>query len=77
MASLSDKEIENLVHGTGGYEFVQTRSFPHFLVRHYLKKFKVPVLRHNFGKVAHEIDGKLFVRNEKNDGPFTCRACGR
>ena len=75
MRQLSDQEIENLVHGKSGYEFVNSSSFPHFLLRHYLKKFKIPIMRHNIGKAAKEIDGVLFVRKENNE--FVCDACGR
>jgi len=73
--SLSDEEIENLVHGKGGYDFVQASSFPHYLFRHYVRKFHIPVFRHNFRTTAHEIDGKLFVR--KNNNLRVCEACGR
>jgi len=72
--SMTDEDIQNLVHGTGGYEFVKSASFPHFLIRHYIKKFKNPVFRHNFGQTAHEIMGKLFVRNDNDE--FLCKGCG-
>ena len=75
MSKLSDLEIENLVHGKSGYEFVSSSSFPHYLLRHYLKKFKLPVIRHNMRTTAQEIDGILFVRGDNDK--LVCDACGR
>jgi len=74
VASMTDDEIQHLVHGTGGYEFIKSCSFPHFLIRHYVRKFHLPVLRHNFGEVAHEVLGKLFIKNEQDQ--YICEKCG-
>ena len=66
---MTDDQIQDYVHGVNGYEFLPTSSFPHFLIRHYLKTFKLPIFRHNMFKVAHETLGEIFVRDPK-DGVF-------
>ena len=71
---MTDQEIEDMVHGKNGYEFIETASFPHFLARHYLKTFKNPIFRHNMYKTAHEFFGKIFARE---GDLFICKGCAR
>ena len=68
---MSDDQIQSFVHGTNEYDFLESASasFPHFLIRHYFKKFKVPVFRHNMYRTGHEIYGEVFARDSK-DGTF-------